>query len=411
MVHLPQLTGTRRRCLAIAALTTLSTAATFPGAVGRAETAPHWTGTWEAAASGTAPALPGTSIRNVVHVSVGGSAVRVRLSNRLGTAPLHLDTVTVAVQRAPEAGSAAAVPGSLRIATFAGATSVTVAPGQDRVTDPVHLTVPADANLLVTVHTSRDCGPATYHRTSLQRVFLATSGNRAADTSAAAYTGRVSHWYYVTGVDVLRTVTPDSVVALGDSLTDGDGSSYGTDRRWPDLLSGRLRRLLPAERRPGVLNAGISGNRLLRDGVGPSALSRLDADVFSRTGVRTLIVLEGVNDLKDSPPETDPGAFVRAYRRIVARAHAHGIRVIGATLIPFGGHRAWTPAREDLRHVVNALIRSGVFDAVADFDAAVRDPARPDRLRPDYDSGDHLHLDDAGMAALAGAVDPTGLGG
>ncbi|MGW1163778.1 SGNH/GDSL hydrolase family protein [Streptomyces sp. NPDC002513] len=405
MIHLPRTAGTRRRCLGVLVLTLLSTAATFPGAAGRAETAPRWTGTWEAAASGTVPALPGTSIRNVVHISVGGSAARVRLSNRLGTAPLHLDTVTVAVQRAGMSASPEAASGSVRTATFAGATSVTVPPGQDRVTDAVRLAVPADANLLVTVHTSGDCGPATYHRTSLQPGFLARGGDHAADTSAAAYTGRVSHWYYVTGVDVLREAAPASVVALGDSLTDGDGSSYGTNHRWPDLLSRRLR-ALPAERRPGVLNAGISGNRLLRGGVGPSALSRLDADVLSRTGVRTLIVLEGVNDLKGTPPQTDPGAFVRAYRRIVARAHAHGIHVIGATLTPFGGHSAWTPAREDLRHAVNALIRSGVFDAVADFDAAVRDPARPDRIRPAYDSGDHLHLDDAGMAALAATVDP-----
>ncbi|MFJ5530558.1 SGNH/GDSL hydrolase family protein [Streptomyces sp. NPDC093261] len=410
MIHLPRLTGTRRRCLAVALLTVLSTAATFPGAVDRAKTAPHWTGTWEAAASGTAPALPGTSIRNIVHISVGGSAARVRLSNRLGTAPLRLGTVTVAVQRAHETGSAEAAPGSLRTATFDGATSVTVPPGRDRVSDAVRLAVPPDANLVVTVYTPGDCGPATYHRTSLQPGFLARNGNHATDPTGAAYTDRVSHWYYVTGVDVLRRAAPHSVVALGDSLTDGTGSSLGTNHRWPDLLSRRLRRL-PAERRPGVLNAGVSGNRLLRDEVGPSALSRLDADVFSRTGVRTLIVLEGVNDLKGIPPETDPGAFVRAYRRIVARAHAHDIRVIGATLTPFGGHSAWTPAREGLRHAINALIRSGVFDAVADFDAAVRDPARPDRIRPAYDSGDHLHFDDAGMTALAGAVDPTGLGG
>ncbi|MFI9645009.1 SGNH/GDSL hydrolase family protein [Streptomyces sp. NPDC052040] len=412
MNHLPEITATRRRCLSVVVFTALSTAAVFPSAVGRAETAPRWTGTWEAAPSGTAPALPGTSIRNVVHIGVGGSDARIRLSNRLGTAPLRLDAVTVAValRRGGSAAGAGAVPGSLHTATFDGARSVTVPPGQDRVTDAVRLTVPADADLLVTVHTPADCGPATYHRTSLQPAFLARGGNHAADTPAAAYTHRVSHWYYVTGVDVLRRTAPDSVVALGDSLTDGTGSSYGTDHRWPDLLSRRVREL-PAERRPGILNAGISGNRLLRDGVGPSALKRLDADVFSRTGVRTLIVFEGVNDLKGTPPQTDPGAFVRAYRRIVKEAHAHGIRVIGATLTPFGGHSAWTPAREGLRHAVNAQIRSGVFDAVADFDAAVRDPGRPDRIRPVYDSGDHLHLDDAGMAALAAAVDLTGSGG
>lgn len=409
MVHPHRATGARRRCLAVLVLTVVSTAATFPGASSRPETAPQWTGTWEAAPSGTAPALPGASIRNVVHTSVGGSAARVRITNRLGTAPLRLDAVTVALQRPGTPAGPDAVPGSLRTATFAGATSVTVPPGQDRVTDPVRLRVPADADLLVTVHTPADCGPATYHRTALQATFLARHGNRAGDTGGAAFTTKVSHWYYVTGVDVLGPAA-GSVVALGDSLTDGNGSTFGANHRWPDRLSQRLR-ARPASRRPGVLNAGVSGNRLLQDGVGPSALARLDADVLSRTGARTVIVLEGVNDLKGTPPRTDPGAFVRAYRRIVARAHAHGIRVIGATLTPFGGNRGWTPAREGVRREVNALIRSGLFDAVADFDAAVRDPARPDRIRPVYDQGDHIHFNDAGMKALADAVDLTALSG
>ncbi|WP_055494626.1 SGNH/GDSL hydrolase family protein [Streptomyces sp. TP-A0356] len=403
MIQLARATGARRRCLAVLVLTVASTAATFPGASTWPETAPHWTGTWEAAPSGTAPALPGASIRNVVHTSVGGGAARIRVSNRLGTAPLRLDAVTVALQR-PNAPGPDAVPGSLRTATFSGATSVTVPVGQDRVTDPVRLRVPADANLLVTVHTPTDSGPATYHRDALGANFLASHGNRAADTGGAAYSTRVSHWFYVTGVDVLRQAVAGSVVALGDSLTDGTGSSYGANRRWPDLLSLRLRALSP-DRRPGILNAGISGNRLLRDGVGPSALARLDADVLSRAGVRTAIVLEGVNDLKGSPPQTDPGALVRAYRLIVARAHAHGVRVIGATLTPFGGHPSWTPAREGLRHEVNGLIRSGLFDGVADFDAAVRDPGRPDRIQPAYDPGDHLHFNDAGMKALADTID------
>jgi lysophospholipase L1-like esterase len=408
MIRLARARGTRRRCLAVLALTLLSTAAAAPGASGRAETAPRWTGTWEAAPSGTAPALPGVSIRNVVHTSVGGSAARIRVSNRLGSAPLRLDAVTVALRRGTGATGAEAVPGSLRIATFSGAASVTVPVGEDRVTDAVPLRVPADADLLITVHTSADCGPATYHRTALQTNYLARNGNRAADTSGAAYTTTVSHWYYVTGVDVLRPAVAGSVVALGDSLTDGTGTSQGTNHRWPDLLSERLR-ALPASRRPGVLNAGIAGNRLLLDGVGPSALARLDADVLTRTDARTVIVLEGVNDLKDTPGRTDPAAFVRAYRQIVTRAHAHGLRVIGATLTPFGGHRRWTPARERLRHEINALIRGGIFDGIADFDRAVRDPARPDRILPDYDPGDHLHFNDAGAKALADAIDPAAL--
>lgn len=365
----------------------------------------RWTGTWEAAASGTVPALPGASIRNVVHVSVGGSAARVRVSNRLGTAALRLGAVTVASQEPGAPNSPNALPGSLRTATFGGARTVIVPAGQDRVTDPVALAVPANSNLLVTLYTPDDSGPATYHRSARQTNFLAPQGNRAADEDGAAYTTAIGSWYYVTGVDVLGTSAVGSVVALGDSITDGNGSTADANRRWPDRLAERLR-TLPADRRLGVLNAGISGNRLLRTGVGPSALDRFDADVLTRTGVRTLIVMEGINDIKGSPDATDPADFTAAYRRIVDRSHARGIRVVGATLTPYGGHGAYTAARERVRQAVNASIRGdGIFDAIVDFDRAVRDPLAPHRIRPAYDPGDHLHFNDAGMRALADALD------
>ncbi|MET7594098.1 MULTISPECIES: GDSL-type esterase/lipase family protein [unclassified Streptomyces] len=368
-----------------------------------------WTGTWEAAPSGTVPGLPGASVRNVVHTSVGGSAVRVRISNRLGTAPLRLGSLTVALHRPGAPASPDAVPGSLRTATFAGARSVVVPAGWDLVSDPVRLRVPAGADLLISVHTPDAAGPATYHRSALQTNFLARRGDHTRDEHGDAYTVTLGNWYHVTGVDVLDAPAAGSVVALGDSLTDGTGSTYGANHRWPDRLAERLRGLPPA-RRLGVLNAGISGNRVLRAGVGPDALSRLDADVLSRTGVRALIVLEGVNDIKGTPEQLDPAAFEDAYRRIVRRAHAHGIRVIGATLTPYGGHGAWTTSREAARRAVNSLVRSGgIFDDVADFDAAVRDPARPTRIRPAYDPGDHLHLNDAGMRALADRVDLASL--
>ncbi|MFI0962712.1 SGNH/GDSL hydrolase family protein [Streptomyces sp. NPDC021080] len=375
-----------------------------PGAPARTR-AGAWTGTWEAAASGTAPALPGASVRNVVHTSVGGRAARVRLSNRLGTAPLRLGSVTLALQRPGEPGSPRARAGSVRAVTFAGARSVTVPAGRDLVSDPVALRVPAGANLLVSVHTPADSGPATYHRSALQTNFIAPLGDRTAEESGAAYTVAVDSWYYVTGVDVLGAPAAGSVVALGDSITDGTGSSPDANHRWPDLLAARLRGL-PAHRRPGVLNAGISGNRLLLDGRGPSALTRLDADVFSRAGVRAMIVLEGVNDIKGTPEQTDPCALEDAYRLVVRRAHARGITVVGGTITPYGGHAAYTPAREAVRQAVNAAIRTHrIFDAVADLDAAVRDPAHPDRILPAYDPGDHLHFNDAGMSALADTID------
>lgn len=363
-----------------------------------------WTGTWEAAASGTVPARPGASIRNVLHLSVGGSALRVRLTNRLGTEPLHLGAVTVALQEPGKPKSPDAVPGSMRAATFAGARTVTVPAGQDRVTDTVKLAVPAGANLLVTVHTPGALGPATYHRAAVQTNFLATSGNWAAVEDGDAYTKTLGSWYYVTGVDVLDAPAAGSVVALGDSLTDGVGTASDANRRWPDRLADRLA-ALPPNRRLGVLNAGISGNRLLLDGVGPRALTRFDADVLSRTGVRAVIVFEGINDINGTPAQTVPRAFEEAYKSLVSRAHARGIRVIGATITPYGGHGRWSEARESVRRAVNTFIRdSDLFDAVVDFDAAVRDPAFPHRMRAAYDPGDHLHFNAAGMRAMADRI-------
>ncbi|MEV6540325.1 SGNH/GDSL hydrolase family protein [Streptomyces sp. NPDC051665] len=377
--------------------------ATAEGPVGRASDT--WTGTWEAAPSGTAPALPGASFRNVVHLSVGGSAARVRLTNRLGTAPLRLDAVTVALR---ETGPDA-VPGSMWVATFGGARTVTIPAGEDLVSDPVPLAVSDGADLLVTVHTPDDSGPATYHRAAGQTNYLAPQGNWAADVDGAAYTATTTSWYYVTGVDVLDAPAAGSAVAFGDSLTDGNGSTRDANHRWPDRLAERLG-ALPSDRRLGVLNAGVSGNRLLRDDVGPSALSRLDADALSRSGVRVVILLEGINDVKGTPNATDPGAFEDAYRTLVSRAHAYGIRVIGATLTPYGGNSGYTAAREAVRQEINGFIRGGgPFDGVVDFDAAVRDPEQPQRIRPGYDCGDHLHFNDAGMRVLADTVDLTDL--
>ncbi|MGV9322349.1 GDSL-type esterase/lipase family protein [Streptomyces sp. NPDC003660] len=354
-----------------------------------------WTGTWEAAPSGTAPALPGAAIRNVVHLSVGGHELRVRVTNRFGTAPLHLGAVTVALRQGQGPDAA---PGTLRTATFRHATTATIPPGRDLLTDPIRLTVPAAADLLVTVLTPDDSGPATQHGTALQTSWVALVGaGHAADEDGSAYRTPISNWYYVAGVDVRGTAT-GSVVAFGDSLTDGHGSTHDANHRWPDLLAERHRRL-------GVLNAGIGGNRLLRDGTGPSALARLDADALDRAGVRVLVVFEGVNDINGTPTAADVSAYADAYRTLVARAHARHIRVVGVTLTPYGGYPAHTMAREAVRQGINDFIRTGgVFDAVADADAALRDPADPVRLLPRYDPGDHLHFDDDGMRAVADRV-------
>ncbi|MFD7711815.1 SGNH/GDSL hydrolase family protein [Streptomyces sp. NPDC059786] len=377
----------------------------------RADAVPaaDWTGTWEAAPTGTTRALPGDTVRNVVHTSIGGSVLRVRVTNRFGSAPLRLGSVTVALQRRGRPGSPRAVPGTVRHARFGGAPSATVPTGRDAYTDPVRLRVPAGANLLVSLHTPDDSGPATYHRSALRKNFVARGGDHTGDEGGGAFRTTVRSSYYVTGIDVLDARAAGSVATLGDSITDGIGSSPGTDHRWPDRLAERLR-ALPPRRRLGVLNAGISGNHVLRENVGPSALDRLEDDVLSRAGVRALIVLEGVNDIKDRPGAAHPAALEAAYRNIVVRAHARGVRVIGATITPYRGHRSWTEAGETVRTAVNAVIRDGgLFDAVADFDAVVRDHAQPQRIRSDYDPGDHLHFNDTGMRELARAVDLAAL--
>jgi lysophospholipase L1-like esterase len=342
----------------------------------------------------------------VAHVSLGGAAVRIRLSNRFGTAPLTLRHVTVAVQ-APGPNSPDAVRGTMRDVTFSRSRSATVPAGADLSSDPVPLPVRADTDLLVTLYLPTVSGPVTTHPLAEQTSFFAVDGDHAADVAGTAYTGRTSRWYYLTGMDVVAPPARGSVVTFGDSITDGAGSTAGADHRWPDFLADRLL-AQPPHRRLGILNAGISGNRLLRDGggFGVRALARLDEDVFSRTGVRSMIVLEGINDIQQTPHETDPARIEAAYREIAARAHARGVKVIGATILPFKGWQVYDETLEATRQAVNEFIRtSGVFDAVIDFDAVTRDPADPLRLRPAYDSGDHLHPGDAGYKAMADAVD------
>ncbi|HEV7899192.1 MAG TPA: SGNH/GDSL hydrolase family protein [Planosporangium sp.] len=372
-----------------------------------------WVGTWEAApARDTADAFANYSIRNVVHVSVGGPAARLRLSNRFGTGPLTFGHVTVALQ-APGAGSPDARPGTVRDVTFSGQRSVTARPGADVVSDPVALLVPSRANLLVTVYLPAQAGPVTYHALAEQTSYLAPGGDHAGDMSGTAYPQQRSSWFYLTGVDVLNPLARGAVVALGDSITDGYGSAHGANHRWPDFLADRLGHGFegrPTGTQLGVLNAGISGNRLLLpplvDAFGPPASERLVDDVLSRTGARTVIVLEGVNDIQQSPHQTDPTKINAALRTIADRAHARGLRVVAGTLTPFKGWPAYTDDLESVRLAVNDFIRtSRAFDGVVDFDAGLRDPADPHRLLPAYDCGDHLHPNDAGYQAMADLVD------
>ncbi len=364
-----------------------------------APTRGEWVGSW-AAAPGSSATAPANSIRNVVHLSVGGTAVRVHLSNTFGTAPLHLDDASVAVATGPN--TAEALTGTVRPLTFHSARTTTIPTGGQVVSDPVPLPVRPGATLLVSTYTA-GMPSLTYHSDAEQISYLAPYGDHTGDESGIAYAGTVRHWFLVSGIDVREVHSAGSVVAFGDSITDGYRSGFGANRRWPDDLARRL-----TTRRVGVLNAGISGNRLLRDGdsgSGQRALARFDRDVLSRTDVRTVILLEGVNDIGLRPRQADPVRIEAALRRLAAEARAHGLRVVGGTLTPFGGSTYDTPRLEAVRTAVNRWIRATTaFDAVVDFDAAIRDPAHPRRMRLRYDSGDHLHPSAAGYQAMSDAV-------
>ena len=392
-----------------------------PGAGGSADAAAPasvggWAGTWAAAQAaaepGTRDGFAGTSIRNVVHTSIGGARARIQLSNEYGDTPLTLTRASVAV--AAGAGAPAAQPETMRPLTFAGADAVTIPAGRTVTSDPVRLRVPADTDLLVTTYAPAPGGPVTYHPHALQTSYLA-AGDHTRDTEGAAYDREFRSWRYVTAVDVWSEHAAGTVAVLGDSLTDGTTSTPDANRRWTDYLALRLREE-PGAPRYGVLNLGISGNRVLTDGGaefpdnGPSGLNRLDRDVLSRTGVKAVVVELGINDILKSPRTADADAIVAGLRETARHSRDRGLRVLGATLMPFRGHPAYTPRAERVRQEVNQRIRAGgVFDAVLDFDAAVRDPDRPARLHPAYDSGDHLHLTDLGYHEMALTLDPADL--
>jgi lysophospholipase L1-like esterase len=356
-----------------------------------------------------------------VHATAGGGQVRIHLSNRFGTAPVLMGHVTVAVSAHsggrrdgtvdPSDGS---VVGPVRNVLFAGASSATIPAGAEFVSDPVALRVRPDQDLLVSTWTPQPSGTVTFHPAAMQdSVFSRGPADHAGDASAAAFTEKTSVWHYVSGVDV--SGGPGTVVALGDSITDGVTSTYGANRRWTDYLAARLAGSPVPDY--GVANSGISGNRVLLDDnypnytiyntFGRSAITRLPQDVLERAGARTVIVFEGINDIQQTPHQTDPDAIIAGLAQITAQAHARGLRVVGATIMAWKGWSSWTPELEKTRQAVNDWIRSGgdgTLQAVADFDAVTRDPADPERMLPAYDSGDHLHPNDAGDLAMARSI-------
>lgn len=395
-------------------------AALLAGIAAQAQT--HWVGTWAAPQQVPEPAnilapeaMRDATIRQIFHVSMGGSVVRVRLSNAFGTQPLRFTSVHIARPVAPP--GAQIDPASDRVVTFFGQPDVIVPAGAEYLSDPISFELAPLSSVAVSFHLEDPPAVETGHPGSRETTYFVHGDLAGAAEFPGAQT--IKHWYQVSGIEVEAAPQAAAIVALGDSITDGHATTTNGNDRWTDFLAVRLQ-ASPATRDIGVLNEGIGGNRLLLDGSGPNALARFNRDVLAQAGVRWVIVLEGVNDLgmltRDGPmPQAAHAALVErieaAYQQIVERAHERGIEVIGGTLTPYMGSDYYHPdaANEADREAVNAWIRApGHFDAVIDFDRALRDPQQPDRLRPGLDCGDHLHPNPAGYKVMAEAV-PLGL--
>lgn len=380
----------------------------------------HWVGSWSSAQLAPAPrdALPDDQFRNatlrqVVRLTLGGERLRVRLSNAFGTAPLRIGAVHVGLS----AGEARIAEGTGRAVTFSGRHEVVIPAGADYLSDPVDLAVPALASVAVSLHLPEPPAGQTSHPGARIDSWLLAGDHVAAPDLPGATA--VARWYQLAAIDVEAEPLASAIVILGDSITDGFGVTGGQNNRWPDIFANRLQ-ADPGTRHLAVLNHGIGGGRVLLDGIGPNALARLDREVLSQAGIGHLILLVGVNDLgtltRDAPATADAhAALVRdvtaAYGQIVMRARERGIQVIGGTILPYGASPYYHPGlqNEANRQAINSWIRTpGNFDAVIDFDAVTRDPARPDRMRADVDSGDGLHPSIAGYRIMAEAV-PLGL--
>ncbi|GGI11722.1 SGNH/GDSL hydrolase family protein [Isoptericola cucumis] len=360
--------------------------------------------TWGASADTVPGSLDDQTVRNLVHTSIGGRNVRVEVSNAFGTEPVTFDSVYAGIPADEDDPAADLAPGSNHEVTFSGSSSVTVPPGAQALSDPVDWDVPADTTLAVSVHAAGEQGALTGHNLAMSTTYVSEPGDVAADESGDAYTQTEEHWYWVTGLVVDAPRQVDTLALLGDSITDGHSSTVDANHRWPDLLADRLAEE-PLPHRYGVMNQGISGNRVLVDSAGVSAQARFDRDVLAKPDVETVVLLEGINDIGNGDA-TSADQLVAAYRQLIARAHAADVCIVGATLTPFEGAFYYSEAKEEVRAGVNEWIRtSGEFDAVIDFDAAVRDPENPLAMLPAYDIGDNLHPNDAGYQAMADAVD------
>lgn len=381
----------------------------------------HWVATWaaspapqaEEAQMRAAGLLFGNrTLREIVHTSIGGGEVRVRLSNVFGKGEVRIGAAHIAVR----AQGSRIVTGTDRVLTFSGRPSVSLPPNAIVVSDPVKLNVPAGGDLAISVFLPESTAGAGIHYSAQQTSY--TGPGNLTSAESLPEDGKLTSWVFLAGVDVLAAPAASLVVAFGDSITDGARSTVDRNQRWPDILAGRLAR----QRKPfAVVNAGIGGNRILHDAsaanirFGVNALARFGRDVLGQPGVKYVIVLEGINDLghpgSSAPASEDVSAddIIAGLKQLIERAHEHGLKIFGATLTPFEGTPFpgyFSAEKEARRKKVNEWIRTGkAFDGVIDFERAVRDPAHPDRMLAAYDGGDHLHPGDAGYKAMGEAID------
>jgi lysophospholipase L1-like esterase len=384
-----------------------------------AESANHanntdWVGTWGASPKSAEeflfPPAPtplvfsDQTIRMVARISKGGTQVRVRLSNTFGTEPLVIGSAHVALHN----GGGVIVDGTDRALTFGGSPSVTIPIGAPALSDPVDFDIPDLAELAISIYLPEPTIGRTVHQLGVQTAYVSSVGDY---TDAISFVPEATSLmrFFLSGVDVLADKNTKAVVTLGDSITDGYNSTVDANNRWPDQLAERLSDA-PRNRKLAVVNEGISGNRVLNNVVGPNGLSRFDRDIVAQTGVTFVTVLLGINDIGFSaflPAQAvSADQIINGYRQLIDRAHAKCVKIIGATLTPFEGAGYYTEEGEAKRQIVNDFIRnSGEFDAVIDFDLAIRDPEHTKQMLLEYDSGDHLHPSDAGYDAMANSID------
>jgi lysophospholipase L1-like esterase len=371
----------------------------------------HWVGTWTAApAPAEGGAFSNHTLRMIPRVSIGGSTLRVRISNAHGTRPLAIGAACVGLRRS----GPALVPGSNRRLTFGGENGATIAAGALVVSDPVALAFAPLSDLAVSVHLPGDL-PTSFGitgRYARQTNYVSPPGDFTAEEVMPV--GRLTDdWYFVCGIDVDAPRETGAIVAVGDSLTDANISTHDGHHSWPSQLARRLG-ARPGGRQMAVMNQGLGGNRILHDIRGDSGLRRFDRDVLAQPGVTHAVIMLGTNDLRNrnGKPEEEVTApqMIAGLKQFAVRGQARGIKVIGGTLTPFENETflpgAWNPRREAARQAVNEWLRqTDVFDAIVDFDRALRDPDHPTRMLPIYDCGDHLHPSDLGYRAMGDAVD------